>query len=189
MSRGRSTPPSPLPTTNAHTRSSYEILEAMDETEKTREQPEVDSVLAAANVLLRVVAQSVLDVDDVVTSPQLRVLVLIANSGPQNLSEVATELNVHPSNATRTTEKLVQAGLIQREEDPADRRFARLTLSPKGRRLVEGVINRRRTAIVHVLMNIPPKHMPQLAQAFDEFAQAAGDVPTRDGRFAIELDQ
>ncbi|GAP55516.1 transcriptional regulator, MarR family protein, partial [Arthrobacter sp. Hiyo6] len=62
---------------------------------------QVDAVLRAANVLLRVVAQSVVEVEDVVTSPQLRVRVLIATRGPQNPGAVATHLGVHPSNSTR----------------------------------------------------------------------------------------
>lgn len=159
----------------------------MDKTPKTNTESDADAVLSAANVLLRIVAQSVLDVDDIVTSPQLRVLVLIANSGPQNLSGVAAELDVHPSNATRTAEKLVQTGLIQRQEDPEDRRFARLTLSPEGRRLVEGVIQRRRQAIEEVLTKVPADRLTPLAEAFSEFADAAERVPERDGRFTVEL--
>jgi len=41
----------------------------------------VDPVMRAARVLLAVVAQSVAEVEDIVTSPQLRVLVLISSRG------------------------------------------------------------------------------------------------------------
>ncbi|MDQ6740301.1 MAG: hypothetical protein M3021_08025, partial [Actinomycetota bacterium] len=44
---------------------------------------QVEAVMRAASVLLAVVAQSVAEVEDVVTTPQLRVLVLIATHGPQ----------------------------------------------------------------------------------------------------------
>ncbi|WP_427170258.1 hypothetical protein [Arthrobacter sp. 92] len=75
---------------------------------------QVDAVLRAANVLLRVVAQSVVEVEDVVTSPQLRVRVLIATRGPQNPGAVATHLGVHPSNSTRICDRLVNAVVMGR---------------------------------------------------------------------------
>jgi hypothetical protein len=43
------------------------------------------------------------------TLPQLRVLVVIASRGPQNLAGVAQGLGVHSSNATRACDKLVEA--------------------------------------------------------------------------------
>ena len=62
---------------------------------------QVSSVMRASRVLVSVVARSIAEVEDVVTLPQLRVLVMIASHGPQNLGSVAAALGVHPSNATR----------------------------------------------------------------------------------------
>ncbi|MGI8721983.1 MAG: MarR family transcriptional regulator [Geodermatophilaceae bacterium] len=51
---------------------------------------------------------------------------------------------VHASNATRTVDRLVVAGLIDRRDSPADRRQLELTLTSKGRDLVESVMSHRR---------------------------------------------
>ena len=149
--------------------------------------PEVDAALAAANVLLRVAARSVFEVENIVTTPQLRVLMLIAISGPQNLGGVAAELGVHPSNATRTCEKLVRAGLIDRSASPEDRRYIQLELTAKGEALVDHVLEQRRIAMAHVLGELPPTDRSEVAQAFSRFAQAAGDEPDHDGRFILRL--
>lgn len=149
---------------------------------------QVDAVVRAANVFLRVAARSVAEVEDVVTTPQLRVLVLIANGGPQNLGAVAVELGVHPSNATRTCERLVQAGLIERGEDPQDRRLSKLVLSVKGRELVEQVMSHRREAVVVVMERLPAAMRASLAGAMEAFALASGETGTDDGRFALTLD-
>lgn len=146
---------------------------------------QVDAVLRAANVLLRVAAQSVIEVEDVVTSPQLRVLVLISTRGPQNLGAVAAELGVHPSNATRTCDRLVVAGLIVRREDPADRRYIRLDLTPRGRALVQTVLEHRRQAIADVIARIPETERATVLTAMDTFAAAAGEEGTEDGRFRL----
>ncbi|MDJ0354984.1 MarR family winged helix-turn-helix transcriptional regulator [Paenarthrobacter sp. PH39-S1] len=146
---------------------------------------QVEAVMRAASVLLAVVAQSVAEVEDVVTTPQLRVLVLIATHGPQHLGAVAADLGVHPSNATRICERLVNAGLIERADDPQDRRFLKLVLSARGRQLVEQVMDHRRTAIAAVVGRLPTRARASLAAALDAFARSAGEDGTEDGRFAL----
>jgi DNA-binding MarR family transcriptional regulator len=82
---------------------------------------EVDSVMRAAQVLVAVIAQSAAEIEDVVTLPQFRVLVMAATRGALNLRAVAAGLGVHPSNATRVCDRLVAGGLLDRRDDPADR--------------------------------------------------------------------
>lgn len=157
----------------------------MDEQGFRDRSEQVDAVLRAADVLLRVAAQSVVEVEDLVTTPQLRVLVLIAFHGPQNLGAVARELGVHASNATRTCERLVVAGLLSRTDDPTDRRFLRLDLTAKGRKLVETVIEHRRASIADVIEQIPAQARHTVAEAMAVFADAAGGSGSEDGRFTI----
>lgn len=128
-----------------------------------------------------------MEVDHIVTSPQLRILVRIATRGPQNPGDIATELGVHASNATRAAEKLVRAGLIERQSNPDDRRYVRLTLTPEGERLVERVIGHRRDAIAAVIAAMPDDDREAAARAFDAFARAAGVEPSDDARFTLAL--
>ncbi|WP_285115143.1 MarR family transcriptional regulator [Leifsonia sp. fls2-241-R2A-40a] len=149
------------------------------------EKQDVNAALIAADVMMGVAARSVAEVEDIVTSPQLRVLVTIATRGPQNLGEIAAELGVHASNATRTSEKLVHAGLIARAEDPADRRFVRLTLTPQGAALVDQVIGHRRAALAEVLAAMEPEDRARATDGFRAFARAAGGRHGDDGRFTL----
>lgn len=153
---------------------------------------QLDAVLRAANVLLGVAARSVLDVEDEVTSVQLRVLVLIAATGSRTPGDIAVALGVHPSNATRTCDKLVRAGLAERTGNPHDRRSVRLLLTPAGSALVERVITRRRSALAGVLAAMPARSRAATAAAFAAFARtaqsaAAGADPADDGRFTLLL--
>jgi DNA-binding MarR family transcriptional regulator len=147
----------------------------------------VDAALAAANVMMRVAARSVLEVEDVVSTPQLRVLMLIHLSGPQNISSVAAELGVHASNATRTCEKLVQSRLILRSDHPADRRYVQLELTSAGTNLVQHVLSERKAAMAQVFAAMTEDEQSMVTAAFEIFATAAGGEPTRDGRFALSL--
>ncbi|CAN5128880.1 hypothetical protein BH09ACT2_BH09ACT2_09890 [soil metagenome] len=148
---------------------------------------DVEAVLEAANVLLRVVAQSVIEVESVVSSPQLRILVLIANEGPQTLTAIAEELAVHASNATRTCDRLASRGLVIRVTSEKDRRFRRIDVTPEGEKLVTSVLARRRRAIAEVLDNLDDGLEAEALRALRVFAEAAGGVGITDGRFALSL--
>jgi DNA-binding MarR family transcriptional regulator len=112
-------------------------------------------------------------VEDQVTLPQLRVLVVIASRGPQNLNVVAQALGVHSSNATRACDKLVEARLLHRSEDPADRRNLILRLTESGQQLVRTVIETRRAAIGTILANMRVQQRSSLIPLLRAFADAA----------------
>lgn len=137
---------------------------------------QVDAVMAAARVLVAVAATSIAEVEDTVSVPQLRVLVMLATQGPLNLVAVAEALGVHPSNATRTVERLVVAGLVDRRDVPTDRRNVSLTLTAKGRMLVDSVFEHRRAAIERVIRRMPESKRRALPAALENFADAAGEV-------------
>ena len=132
--------------------------------------------MLAARALVGISARSLVDVDDVVTPPQLRVLVMIASRGPQNLGAVARGLGVHPSNATRACDRLVVAGLLDRRDDPADRRNLLLQLTEEGRTLVDQIMDRRRHAIAEVLDRMPALQRTALIPVLVTFAEAAGEL-------------
>lgn len=138
---------------------------------------QVDAVVRATRVLVAVIAQSVAEVEDVITLPQFRVLVMVATHGPLNLRAVASALGVHPSNATRTCDRLVAGGLLDRRDDPTDRRHLVLTLTDEGRRLIDSVTQHRRAAIGAVLAQLPPPNRRTLAADLEAFADAAGEIP------------
>jgi DNA-binding MarR family transcriptional regulator len=132
---------------------------------------QVDAVMRATRLLVAITAPAMADVD--VTLPQFRVLVMASAGAPLNLRSVAAELGVHPSNATRACDRLVAAGLLDRREDPADRRQIVLTLTEAGRRLLDSVMGRRRVAIGDVLAEIPGDARAALAEGLNTFCTAA----------------
>lgn len=141
---------------------------------------QVDAVLAASRVLVAVSAQSMARLDDVVTPIQMRTLVILASRGPLRATELATALDVHPSNATRVCGKLVATGLLDRRENPDDRRTLVLSLRPKGKRVVAAIGRRRASAVAKVLGSVPVDRRAQVAAAMQEFARAGGEARDSD---------
>jgi DNA-binding MarR family transcriptional regulator len=139
----------------------------------TRDQ--VDAVMRAARVLVGVTARSFAAIEDRVTLPQLRIMVMIASRGPLNLGSIAASLEVHPSNASRACDRLVAAGLLDRRNDPADRRNLLLRLTEAGTQLVDEVTAQRRQAIQDTLEKMPARQRRGLVAALGAFADAAGE--------------
>lgn len=139
-------------------------------------ESEIDAVMRASRVLVAVMAKSLAEIEDVVTPAQLRVLVLIASRGPQTLGAVAEDLGVHASNATRTCDRLVAAGLMEKGDNPSDRRFLQLRLTDEGLKLISGMMAHRRAALAAVLSRIPGAEREGLERAMSSFAEAAGET-------------
>jgi DNA-binding MarR family transcriptional regulator len=144
----------------------------------------VDAVMRASRALVGITAASIAEVDEVVTVPQLRVLMMINTYGAMNLAAVAAGLQVSAPNASRIVERLLVAGLVDRRDAPDDRRHVVLTLTGDGKKLIDRVIRHRRTAIRRVLRGMTPRERDQVASAMDMLATSAGE-PSSDYRVAL----
>lgn len=134
---------------------------------------DADAVLAGTQVVGSLIAESISQVETEVTMPQLRVLMLAATQAPLNLLTVAADLGVHPSNATRTCDRLVRAGLLDRRTSERDRRHLAMTLTPAGRRLVDRVLGYRRRHVQRLLDTMSSEDRTALVRSLAALADAA----------------
>ena len=72
------------------------------------------ALLTASRLLVAISAHSIARVDETLTIAQFRTLIILANRGPLNLATLAGLLEVQPSTTGRMVERLVSAGLIER---------------------------------------------------------------------------
>jgi DNA-binding MarR family transcriptional regulator len=142
----------------------------------TRLPTVTDAVLRASRALVGVAARSLAEVEDDVTLPQFRALVVLA-AGERQLGELAEALDVHPSSATRLCTRLEMKGYIDRRPAAESRRVVVISLTTEGRRLVEAVTRRRRREITRIVARISSRDQRVLVHALGIFADAAGEVP------------
>jgi len=69
--------------------------------------------------------------------PQLIALLHLYHGGGCGVREIARHLEVTSAAASQFVDKLVGAGLVERSEDPGDRRARRLTITASGRRALQ----------------------------------------------------
>jgi DNA-binding MarR family transcriptional regulator len=140
------------------------------------------AVLTASRVLVAVAARSLAAVEDAVTQPQFRLMVVLAGREPRTLTAIAEELAVNPSTAMRMADRLTAAGMITRSVNPEVRREHLVRLTATGRRVVDDVTARRRAEIAGIVARMPPGRRAGLVAALRAFAAASGepDAPAAD---------
>ncbi|AQA23635.1 DNA-binding MarR family transcriptional regulator [Rhodococcus sp. PvR044] len=76
---------------------------------------------------------------------QVRTLFMLAQHGkPVAINEVAERLRLSVAAAGRNIDQLVNQGLVERREDPKDRRIKRISLSEAGRAIASGHIDSKK---------------------------------------------
>ncbi|GGW97814.1 transcriptional regulator [Streptomyces malachitofuscus] len=135
------------------------------------------AVLTASRLLVAVSARSLAAVEDRVTLPQFRMLVVLSTRGATKLVALADLLHVAPSTAMRMVDRLIAAGLADRQTNPVNRRETLLRLTDEGRRTVEEVTARRRAEIAAIVERLGPRQRAALVGALTAFNEAGGEPP------------
>ncbi|GAA2117792.1 MarR family winged helix-turn-helix transcriptional regulator [Actinomadura napierensis] len=135
------------------------------------------AMLTASRLLVAVAARSLAAVEDAVTLPQFRLLVVLSSQGPAKLVTLAGLLDVNPSTALRMVDRLVASKLVDRRASPDSGREIRIELTAAGRAVVDQVTTRRRTDIAAIVARMPPGERRALVAALRAFAEAGGEPP------------
>ena len=138
-----------------------------------------DALLTASRLLVAISARSIARVDETITIPQFRTLVILSTRGPINVRTLAGILHVQRSTTGRMVERLVSAGLIDRRPHPASRREVVVELSPRGQEIVHAVTAHRRKEIARVVRNMPQRERYGLVSSLTAFTTAGGEPPAR----------
>ncbi|MDT8341256.1 MAG: MarR family transcriptional regulator [Longimicrobiales bacterium] len=108
---------------------------------------------------------------------QLRLLLLI--SRPEHrfkVRDVAEFLGVTSAAASRSIERLVQRGLVDRRLAPDNRRAVDLSLTDEGRELLARFTDLRDARLTRVLADFPAERLDQLTGLLDEVSVRLLDV-------------
>ena len=148
--------------------------ETTDQKKRTRVD-DVDAVLVACRLLVAISVRSLAEVEEEVTMAQLRVLVVIVSRGATTLSDLAAASGLHLSSASRVCDRMVHDGLLDRTDDPSDRRSLQLTITDRGADLVARVAQARGAAIGPILRRMTSPRRAELISALNDFTEAGGE--------------
>jgi DNA-binding MarR family transcriptional regulator len=98
-----------------------------------------------------------------------RILILLAQSEkPMTMRELGAELNVPMSTATRIVDWLVRGGMVERVNDPNDRRVVRVSMSKSGSELYKAGMGYNRQRIANLLKDFSTKEQMQLLKLMNK---------------------
>lgn len=96
----------------------------------------------------------------------------LQQDGPQNVSALATALNLDGSTVTRQVTALEKDALIERQRDPRDGRGTVIEATPLGLQRVNAVREARRALIDKVLHDYSGPERRELAATLERFTTA-----------------
>ncbi len=160
-----------------------------DEAARIERIERIDRVVASYELLMRRVAAfhapELLEV--AVTMSQAKVLYLAAAAQGIRMSELAARLGVAISTTSGLVDRLVDHGLLDRHDDPADRRQVVVTITPTGRADLERFRELNAAQLRRVLERLGDAELDVVERATCLLA-AAADIPTPGAALAAARD-
>jgi DNA-binding MarR family transcriptional regulator len=112
-----------------------------------------------------------------VTPSMLSALSSAERKGSLTMRDLCHAEQVQPPTMTRIVAALVEAGLVVREQDPADGRVAWVTVTTEGRRLLERSRRRKEAYLAKSLRSLEPEELRTL-EAAAEILERLTDAPS-----------
>jgi DNA-binding MarR family transcriptional regulator len=104
---------------------------------------------------------------------QINILMRLLHGGNTGVSEVGSQLGVTNAAASQAVDRLVHLGLVERTEDPEDRRAKKLALTSKGRTLIEKGIEVRSRWVEGITDALTPEQQGMIISALTLLTTAA----------------
>lgn len=120
------------------------------------------------------------ELEDRVAPAHLRALQVLEASGPAQVSTLAEATGMLPSTASRLSDRLAAAGLLERGASPTNRRATLLSLTSAGRDVLAELADLRVRRLQRVLTAMEAADREALLQGARAYAAAAEGAPATD---------
>jgi DNA-binding MarR family transcriptional regulator len=111
------------------------------------------------------------------TLAQVKAIYLVASTGPMRMGDLAARMGTAASTASGLVDRLVQMGLLDRAEDPANRRQVIVRATPAAHEQLDAMNELNRNRLRQLLNRIPdPDDIETIERAFVLMTAAARDL-------------
>lgn len=108
--------------------------------------------------------------------PQFGILMQLHYRGNCGVSDIGDRFDITNAAASQLVDKLVQSGLIQREENPQDRRAKLLNLTDKGRELIQQGMEERYRWADQLAGKLTAGERAKVSEALNIMSRVAQDL-------------
>lgn len=132
-------------------------------------------MLAVRRAMVRQVMRSAIDTLGAteLTLLQLGALLLLEDGEARTVGALGEQIGRSLSATSRLVDALVKRELLRREEDPDDRRVRRVTIGPRGRKLLQAMIRRRAETEMKIIEALAPEDQRTVLRGLELLAEAA----------------
>jgi MarR family transcriptional regulator, organic hydroperoxide resistance regulator len=120
------------------------------------------------------------------TMAQLKTLIFIYFEGVTNFKMIAAALGVTPPNVTGIIDRLVEQGLVTREENPQNRRMQMLSLTITGKALLSDLKERQTTHLSRILTILSIEELSILIRGMEILVNAAANINQKQARMKMK---
>jgi DNA-binding MarR family transcriptional regulator len=106
------------------------------------------------------------------STPQLKVVLLLLVNGPCRMSLIASSLGVSLATGTGVVDRLVERGIVVREGDPEDRRVVLCRLSSKGEKILVGLMQLARNHAEMMFRSLSPEKLMAVRAGLEALLEA-----------------
>lgn len=142
-----------------------------------RAQPDTAATVEEASLALVEVTLRALSAAGPLSVLQARVLLAVDRHGPLRLGQLADQVRLSLSSASRLASRLVDDGLLLRRTPTHDRRQLELVLSARGGRTVLRLRAARQSGIERIMAQMSADEREALAVGLTGFSEAARADP------------
>jgi len=114
------------------------------------------------------------------TMAQMVGLHILEKLGPLSVSSVAACVKLSPPATSHLIDRLVVSGLVERSEDPADRRHKRVAIAPRGRELIQRTRDQRAREFTRILSRLSAEVQAQFGRALARVVEELQTLPDRE---------
>jgi DNA-binding MarR family transcriptional regulator len=107
---------------------------------------------------------------------QVNTLMRLHFTGQVDISDIGEQLGISNAAASQLVDRLVRMRLLERTEDPIDRRVKRLTLTPAGHVLAEKLVDTRRNWMEKFTATLTPQQRDNICSALQVLTEAARNI-------------
>jgi DNA-binding MarR family transcriptional regulator len=101
------------------------------------------------------------------TMPQFKLLLLVASRKGLRVGGLAQGLGVTPPTVTSMLDRLVEHGLVRRDDDPVDRRLVIASVTAKGLRLLQRLNVRAEDEAAQCMQDLAPDDLRALLRGME----------------------
>jgi DNA-binding MarR family transcriptional regulator len=142
----------------------------------------LDEFEAVIHRFARLMGSQADKLDDRLSPPQFMALRHLEHAGPMRVSELAAQLGVKSPAASMMLNHLFEDHLVDRDEDPDDRRATLVSVSEEGRRELRAAEKKRRVFMRSMTGRLSDEEIDAIVTGLNKLADAAteqlGSTPT-----------